>query len=184
MNQLIIGLWGPAGVGKDTVADALGFPKASFAARLKEDLAPIFSNLGIDIRDREQKERVRGLMISLGSTARSIDPYHWIRRVSIPDAKVVTFCDVRYFNEILALLFRGGVVYELERPGFEPANDEEKRSFAEIRENLTKLGVSIPIIKNTTPTQAAYEIVLDLQSRSSHYAMPVVSDEHLVQVTF
>lgn len=166
MNQLIVGLWGPAGVGKDTVADVLGFPKASFAATLKSDLAPIFERLGIDISVREQKERVRPLMIALGATARSIEPAHWIRRVTIPEAPAVSFTDVRYFNEILAVLFRGGVVYELVRPGFEPANDEERRSFAEIREKVKELGVSIPVVQNTTPQEAAGVILKDLRRRS------------------
>lgn len=166
MSQpFIIGLWGPAGVGKDSVADALGFPKASFAARLKEDLAPILKNLSININDREQKEKVRPLMVSLGATARSIDPYHWIKRVSLPDVPVVTFCDVRYWNEILAILFRGGVVYEIVRPGFEPVNDEEKRSFGEIRKNLSDLGVEIPVIHNTTPEAASFRVLDDLYTR-------------------
>lgn len=168
MNQLLIGLWGPVGVGKDSVADALGFPKASFAARLKEDLAPIMANLGVDLSVREQKEKVRGLLISLGATARAIDPNHWIKRVSIPDSPVVTFSDVRYWNEILSILFRGGVVYELTRPGFEPANDEEKKSFGQIRQNLADLGVSIPVIANTTPQEAAELIMDDLHERSAN----------------
>lgn len=166
MNQVIIGLWGPAGVGKDSVADALGWPKASFASTLKADLAPIFQRLGIDINDREQKEKVRGLMVSYGATARSIDPDHWIRRVIIPEATPVTFCDVRYFNEILAVTLRGGVVYELVRDGFGPANDEESRSFAEIRKRLKELGVYLPFIQNTTPERAAQAIRLDLRERS------------------
>jgi hypothetical protein len=167
VNQLIVGLWGPVGVGKDSVADALGWPKASFASTLKSDLAPIFERLGIDITNREQKEKVRGLMVSLGSTARSIEPTHWIRRVTIPAGSRVVFCDVRYWNEILAVVLRGGVVYELTRPGFEAANDEERRSFAEIRAKCAELGVTIPTIQNTTPREAADAIVDDLERREN-----------------
>lgn len=166
MKQVIVGLWGPAGVGKDTVADALGWPKASFASTLKSDLAPIFDRLGIDITNREQKEKVRNLLVAYGATARSIEPAHWIRRMSIPEALAVTFCDVRYFNEILAILFRGGFVYELRRPGFEPVNDEERRSFQEIDERVRELGVTIPVIENTTPEAAATAIKDDLYERS------------------
>jgi hypothetical protein len=165
VTQLIVGLWGPVGVGKDSVADALGWPKASFASTLKSDLAPIFERLGIDITNREQKEKVRGLMVSLGSTARSIEPAHWIRRVTIPAGPRVVFCDVRYWNEILAVVLRGGVVYELTRPGFEPANGEECRSFAEIREKCAELGVTIPVVENTTPKEAAEVIRRDLDNR-------------------
>lgn len=168
MNQLLIGLWGPVGVGKDSVADALGFPKASFAARLKQYLAPIMEDLGVDLAVREQKEKVRDLLVSLGATARRVDDNFWIKKVVIPNAPVVTFCDVRYWNEILSILFRGGVVYELTRPGFEPANDEEKRSFGQIRQNLADLGVSVPVILNTTPREACERIMDDLHERAAN----------------
>jgi hypothetical protein len=85
------------------------------------------------------------------------------------------FCDVRYWNEILAVVLRGGVVYELTRPGFEAANDEERRSFAEIREKCAELGVTIPVIENTTPREAADAIRRDLDNvaRTSDQLGPV-----------
>lgn len=159
MNKFIIGLFGPAGVGKDSVADALGWPKASFAATLKTDLKPILDQAGIDLNVREQKERVRPLMVALGATMRSIDPFHWIRRVTIPDSRRVVFCDVRYLNEIQSVWARGGIVFELTRPGFAAANEEERRSFGEVHDYLKRLGVSLPVIANTTPKEAAEAIL-------------------------
>jgi hypothetical protein len=165
MDQVVIGLWGPAGVGKDATADALGWPKASFASRLKSILRPVFDAAGVDINNREQKEKVRPIMVATGSCLRSIDPFYWIKNVELPAGKRAVICDVRYLNEIQYVWSRGGTVYEIVRPGFEPANEEERRSFGEIRQMMTNLGVSIPQIVNTTPQAAAEAILADLFTR-------------------
>lgn len=166
MNQVIVGLWGPAGVGKDTVADCLGWPKASFAAALKESCRPKFEKLGLDITKREDKEKGRHILVDEGAGKRKVDPLYWVKRLKRPDYPKFTIADVRYLNEINYVTIQGGVVYELVRPGFEPANAEENRSFKEIRDYCRDMGITIPVIHNSTPQLAANLIREDLRKRA------------------
>lgn len=124
-NQLLIGLAGYAGSGKDTIADAMGFAKASFAQALKDDLQPLMSLLGLDLTRRADKERAREMLVAYGKFARGIDPDVWIKRLDLPASNVVVITDVRYTNEAQAIHEAGGWVIRVHRSGVEAANGEE-----------------------------------------------------------
>jgi hypothetical protein len=55
----------------------------------------------------------------------------------------VVVTDVRYKNEVAAILARGGKVVRLHRPGLGPANREEERSIAEIEATW-----ALPVVAN------------------------------------
>jgi len=145
----LIGCAGFSRVGKDEACRLLGGHRLAFADALKADLAPV-------IRDRygfdptaltpEQKETLRPLFVAHGAAARAVDPDIWIRPVEerirgfydmaaagqwAPPLVCVT--DVRYLNEVNAVLKLGGMVVHITRPGYGPANGEEERSFDLIR---------------------------------------------------
>lgn len=160
MNRVIVGLFGPAGVGKDTVADAIGWPKASFAGTMKRLLQPLWDSAGIDINNREQKEKVRPIMIETGRCLRALNPHHWVKNIALPpgDGPVV-ITDVRYLNECQWVWANGGLVVELVRYGVRPANDEEVRSFGEIHGWCLQMGVTIPVVGNDgKPSDAAQQV--------------------------
>lgn len=146
----LLGLAGFSRTGKDTACRLLGGHRIAFADALKEDLAPI-------IRDRygfspsnltpEQKEILRPLFVAHGACARAVDPDIWIRPVEerirhvqdmmeqgvLPLAPICV-TDLRYLNEARAILRLGGIVLHIMRPDHGPANEEERRSFAQIEE--------------------------------------------------
>lgn len=144
----LLGLAGVSRAGKDLACRLLGGHRLAFADALKADLAPI-------IRDRygfdplnltpEQKEILRPLFVAHGACARAVDPDIWIRPVeerirNIFDAisaghsfaEPLCITDCRYLNEVRAVLKLGGMVLHICRPGMEPANEEEEKSFAAI----------------------------------------------------
>src|SRR5579863_4559738 len=111
MNQLVIALWGPAGVGKDTVCAALGWPKASFAEVLKSRLRPMLKDLvNIDIDVREDKERVRPILGQCAETLRAIDPNVAIKKIEFPPGHCACITDLRCWNEVHKVWGLGGVV--------------------------------------------------------------------------
>lgn len=161
--MLIIGIAGYAGVGKDTVADLLGYPKVSFATALKNDLAPLIARLGIDPTVREQKEKVRDLYVEYGRTARSINPRFWIDRIRKEidwTQHAVVIPDVRYWNEVLWIKEQGGCWFWLKRDGVEPRNPEESLSFEAIRLAHRRENIPVPYIQNPkdNPQAAANRI--------------------------
>jgi hypothetical protein len=161
-NGRIIGLWGAAKVGKDTIQRHLGWPRAAFADRLKLDLAPIFSRLGLDLENPDHKSLARSLMVEYGRLGRIIDPDIWIRRLELPeDEDRVVITDVRYWNEIDWIVAKGGLVVKVERPGVLPANQEEVDSFDAIERELHRRHIHVPLILNDyegAPERAAYDL--------------------------
>ena len=168
----LIGLTGFARVGKDTACRLLHGRRLAFADALKEDLFKIvWLRYGFDPHalTEEQKEIVRPLYVAHGRVGRAVDPAMWIapilrcidflRRCSPPlpheeknsvqrgEGRPIVVCDVRYANEARALLDIGARIVYIDRPGYGPANEEEERSFAEMRED-TELWRHVLVIHN------------------------------------
>lgn len=144
----LIGLCGPAGAGKDTLADELvayhGFERMSFAGPIKQLVADRF---GFEVKrweDREWKDKpgaAFGCDVSfaqpifsprswaqwLGTdVVRRIDPNAWLRvweqTYNQRDPKIPTvITDVRFDNEAESIRTRGGVVLQIVRDGANPA---------------------------------------------------------------
>lgn len=159
MKQFVIGLMGYAGVGKDAIAAALGFPTASFAKALKEDLAPLLRMANVNLSNREHKEKVRPLLVEYGRTMRRLEPGYWVRRIQIPKAPIVVITDLRYWNEAELVLDMGGIVVNVVRPGVGPANEEEGDSIARVISNITRERIPQYILSNRgTVAEAAASI--------------------------
>jgi hypothetical protein len=152
----IIGLAGPARVGKDTIAANMpGWTRRAFADELKADLAPLAKRLGLDMANPEHKELLRPLMVEYGRLARKVDPDYWLKRLKLTGADRIVITDVRYANEVRFIQQQGGSVYLVRRDGYTPANDEERTSLAEIA-----LMPAIPVVNNGgTPADAVYQVV-------------------------
>lgn len=135
---MILGFSGFSKTGKDTAAVGLpGFTRVAFADALKEELA---ETLGITVEELEtRKEEFRDAMVKLGAGRRAEDPRYWITKVEeklVDISGNVAITDVRYANEALWIRSElGGRIIYLFRDGFQAANDEERRSIAEIWEH-------------------------------------------------
>lgn len=149
----IIGISGYARTGKDSIAshlvEAHGYERAAFAdgvrAMALELDVPLLTHRGDILSYREASKfisddrlkartNLRTHLVQIGAGARRVlGPEVWVRRVeeivSEPGDWVIP--DVRYANEAEMIERHGGVVIRVERPGFGPANDEEKRSLDE-----------------------------------------------------
>jgi hypothetical protein len=124
---LIIGLSGSAGSGKDTVARGLpSFKSVAFATVLKEVAMKVWNLSPQQVfgKDKDKTDRRWGItprvmLQSLGEHVRNIHRETWIRHVmeSIEqhpeDHYVIT--DVRYRNEVEAILDHGGLVFWISR---------------------------------------------------------------------
>ncbi|KAG5182993.1 Deoxynucleotide monophosphate kinase [Tribonema minus] len=126
----IIGLVGTKGAGKDTFADALGLPKFSFAAPIKEACCAIFMLDDEAFEDRHLKETVdprwgispRSMLQTLGTECvrGHFGDDHWIRHMSMrleqcsEDDIVIT--DVRFRDEADFVKARGGELIRIVRP--------------------------------------------------------------------
>lgn len=141
MTLSIIGLCGYAQVGKDTAAANMpGWTRFAFADALKADLAPMLSDIGCDLDKPLDKAKARPLLVAWGATARAFQPNYWIERLfrALDFARLnaeiprVVITDVRYSNEVKAILDCGGKVVRIHRPGYGPANSEEHTSFFKI----------------------------------------------------
>lgn len=143
----LIGLCGYARVGKDSIQQAMGWPRAAFADELKKSVDRLFP------RDTP-KEIKRGTYVAYGKAMRAIQPNWWIDNLLLPygvDRCVI--CDVRYPNEVAFVESHGGICFLIQRDGIEAANDEERDSIAAIVRN------GIDIVRNTTIAEAAAEVL-------------------------
>ena len=134
-KQILIGLTGPAGCGKDSVANFLvghSFNRYALAGPLKDMLS---SMLGIDREqwdDRVWKEAVlpwlgkspRQMAQTLGTEwgRQQVHPDLWVMlmlrqwetvRAGVSPRMVVT--DVRFDNEAIAIINAGGTVWKVDR---------------------------------------------------------------------
>lgn len=166
----IIGLCGAAGAGKGTVAEALvdrcGLVEMAFADRIYTAIANITGYSVLELKDREFKERPvewlggkspRHLLQTLGTewgrdtisaslwvdaTMRHIDHL----RDCVTTGIVLT--DVRFDNEAEAIRARGGVVWEVRRPG--AACLDAEAAAHESERGVSRRLVDLTIINDTT----------------------------------
>ncbi|MEK8023238.1 MAG: hypothetical protein AAB229_05455 [Candidatus Hydrogenedentota bacterium] len=180
----LIGLSGFARVGKDTAAmNMRGFTRFAFADPLKADIAPLLEMIGCDIMIPHHKEKARPLLVEWGATARRFNPNFWIERTlrairESPSDKIA-ITDVRYANEVAAILAQGGKVIRIDRPAHGPANAEERLSF----ELLDRRYPALPRVMNdSTPEILGARIEqLIFKSERDENARPLILDPPLSQ---
>jgi len=145
-KQLLIGLCGPAGCGKDTVAGFLpNFHRYALATPIKQMVSLMLDVDHSMWEDREWKEAVipwigkspRQMAQTLGTEwgRTHVDRDLWLKlgmrrwdavRASAMPRLVIT--DVRFENEALAIISAGGTVWKVDREGVAPvaAHSSEK----------------------------------------------------------
>lgn len=134
--QILVGLYGPAGSGKDSVADILekdfNFSRYALALPIKRALNSMFHWEMAQWDNREWKEgtidwldkspRVLAQTLGTGWGRHHVHPDLWLRlglrkwdevRMSVNPRMVIT--DVRFDNEAQAILDMGGTVWRVER---------------------------------------------------------------------
>jgi hypothetical protein len=138
-----------------------GWKRKAFADELKADIYALCLSFGCNLEFSEHKEKARPFLVAYGATARQFRPNYWLDRLfsTFTPGKVV-ITDVRYANEIGAIIRHGGLVVRISRPGYEPANSEEEKSFAEI----DSLFPGLPSVVNSgTPEQLGVDILSKLR---------------------
>lgn len=133
----IIGIAGPAGSGKDTLALAfteLGFARVSFATPIKDALNAMFGFEPEQWEDREWKEAEleefgvspRHLAQTLGTEwgRQFVADDLWVRlALNKADDERIVISDVRFDNEADAIRQAGGLIVHLKRPGCAPVKE-------------------------------------------------------------
>lgn len=166
---MILGLSGFSKVGKDCAALGMSnFRRFAFADSLKHDVQMLLDNLNMDlnVHNPTVKEIIRPLLVEWGRTARKFQPDFWIKRMvsamtgwleDRPTANTVV-TDVRYPNEVQAILDLGGKVVRIHRDGFGPANEEEAESIMQI-----DLHFRLPSVRNDgSPKQLVDKIMFEI----------------------
>lgn len=154
---MLIGLSGPARVGKDTVGALLPGPRLAFADSLKDETCEIL-NIPRDTLE-ERKSEFRPFLEALGAAHRLIDPEHWIKRVRrqwegmAGGAAKIT--DVRHFNEAEWINRAGGIVIFLHRRGVEPCSLHEAANL----DSMRNLSYVKHVDNDETPEHAARQII-------------------------
>jgi hypothetical protein len=156
MTPTIIGLTGPAGSGKDTVAFFLnGFQRCALADPIRMGLSAIFELPPNTWNDRETKEKVipfigrspRQLMQTLGTEwgRRHVSPDIWLdlmlrrwEEIKLQPVARMVVTDVRFDNEAAAIINVGGTVWRVVRP-----------DVAAVSAHPSEAGVSTAHIKGT-----------------------------------
>lgn len=137
---MLIGLCGPAGAGKNTVAefltdsDGCSFQQVAFADPLYQCISTITGLSVSQLQDRAVKEAVihwlgkspRQMLQSLGTEwgREIVHPEIWIRitleriRPELAAGRSVVITDVRFDNEAAAVTEAGGEVWRVVRPGW------------------------------------------------------------------
>jgi hypothetical protein len=143
---MLIGLCGPAGAGKNTVADFLTdsdgctLVQMAFADPLYECIATITGLSIARLKDRGVKEDVipwlgkspRQMLQTLGTEwgRGTVHPEVWIRitmeraKPELTVGRGVVITDVRFDNEAQAVINAGGEVWRVTRPGWRCLADE------------------------------------------------------------
>jgi len=142
---MLIGFAGAAGAGKDSAAKVLiraGAERRAFAdpiRRLLYALNPYVDNCACRLVDlihdegwesaKRSTPEVRRMLQELGSEVRkTAQPTYWIdlTLADLPALTVVT--DVRFPNEAEAIRALGGIIVQINRPGFEPLLEHESET--------------------------------------------------------
>lgn len=176
---MLIGLTGYARAGKDTAAlgCAVSFKRMAFATALKKDVENMLKASGIDpyadFSLEDCKIKYRPLLVAWGQIKRAEDPDYWIKKIkitpSIASVENIIITDVRYANEIEWIKEMGGKVILIARPEIGPANDEERKSFAEINDRCLKM-----IDKTLVNNSSRKDIGLQLKEYVENELMPNV----------
>lgn len=139
----LVGLIGPAGAGKDTIAGHLvehhGFHRLAFADRLAkfvERIDPVFAALVAAHGGYEPAKRaapyIRQRLGEVGNSAREIiDSHVWIDVVEDQFSELcvntpVVISDVRFRTEAQWIEDNGGALVEVTRPGHEALSAEAR----------------------------------------------------------
>lgn len=139
----LIGLTGPAGSGKDSVADVLcrdhGFVRYEFARPLKAMLAAI----GVHANDRATKELPHPLFGKSPRRMAQTLGTEWMRELVNANgwlllagdfvyvhafAKGIVITDCRFQNEAAFIAERDGVIWHIDRPGVAPVESHASES--------------------------------------------------------
>lgn len=136
---MIIGLTGFSKSGKDMLAEQLqSYQQCAFTDALKQEVTRILelNDIHTDLWSRD-KEEWRWLLVGWGRMRRAQDRDYWIKqlylRIAPVDQGAWIISDLRYPNELQWVKKHGGLVIGITRPGFGPANDEERESIKQIR---------------------------------------------------
>lgn len=184
-SSRLIGLAGPAGVGKSTVAQALvacsrelfyGHPaeRLRFAGPLKDMLLALgLTREQVDGADKETpcdllggksaRIAMRTLGVEWGRTC--IDPDLWVRATlkraeqALLAGSTVVIDDVRFDNEAAAIRKLGGIVVKLQRDGVQASNVHASEA------GLSPLSIYCVVCNDATPEHAARKIVALLTHR-------------------
>jgi hypothetical protein len=137
---MLIGLCGPAGAGKNTVAEFLtDFRQIAFADPLYQCVSTITGLPVSQLQDRAVKEAVipwlgkspRQMLQTLGTEwgRGSVHEEIWIRialeraKPELAAGRSVVITDVRFDNEAQAIADAGGEVWRVARPGWRCLDD-------------------------------------------------------------
>lgn len=150
-SNLVLGLGGDRGVGKDTLFQLLRqmdprFRRWAYADQLKFDLRPLLTDqFGIDpiTATDSEKEFIRPILIAYGCAWRDRDIDHWAKQVTDQIGQIIqnnpqpfihVITDCRFENEVELLRHRFGAKFRLihlSRIGsLGPTNEERKHSTA------------------------------------------------------
>jgi hypothetical protein len=198
-SPVIIAIGGYAQVGKDTFFHflkqharknwGLHTHKWKFADGLREEVrAECLVMYGIDPHTEipEEKEKIRPILIRAAVQRREEDPDYWANLLfstKMPYSGIVGITDLRYINE-KRIIEAQEVPYHfvwINRPGYGPANDEEKKNTKILEHSLSHdintTVVTWPVdLGSPNPKEWDKEIVQQLSSYLEKKIFPRIEE--------